>query len=186
MRSRRRGAAPPRGYGPAFMPNRDRLHVDEDQDEDQGQDQEQGAEQPEDRADKRWLVLFSCWLLVTGATLGSFFLSEIMDLPPCSLCWYQRIFMFPLPIILLRGLFPFDVQVVRYALPIAAVGWGIALYHTLLQLGVIPETVAPCRQGVSCSSAQLELFGLVSIPMLSLLAFSAVVAALWILRRWSR
>ncbi len=136
--------------------------------------------------DLGWGFLFAAWLMATVSALGSLFFSEVMELPPCSLCWYQRIFMFPLPIILLRGLFPFDVQVVRYALPIAAVGWGIALYHTLLQLGVIPETVAPCRQGVSCSSAQLELFGLVSIPMLSLLAFSAVVAALWILRRWSR
>ena len=136
--------------------------------------------------DKRWLLLLGCWLFVSAATLGSLFLSEFMDLPPCSLCWYQRIFMFPLPIILLRGLFPFDVNVVRYALPIALVGAAIALYHTLLQLGIVPETLAPCRQGVSCSSAQLELFGFVSIPMLSLLAFLAVAAGLWVLRRWSQ
>ena len=138
-----------------------------------------------DSPDKSWQLLFACWLLVMAASLGSIFLSEIMDLPPCSLCWYQRVFMFPLPILLLCGLFPFDPKVVRYALPIAAVGGAIALYHTLLQLGVVPETVSPCRQGVSCSDAQLQLFGFVSIPMLSLLAFAAVVAGLWVLRRWS-
>ena len=69
-----------------------------------------------DTLDRNWVILFACWLLVTGSTLGSFFFSEIMELPPCSLCWYQRILMFPLSIILLIGLFPFDVKVVRYAL----------------------------------------------------------------------
>jgi disulfide bond formation protein DsbB len=126
---------------------------------------------------------FVCWLLVMGATLGSLFFSEIMELPPCSLCWYQRIFMFPLTIVLLIGLFPFDARVVRYALPLGLGGSAVALYHTLLHLGVIPESAAPCRQGVSCSNKDLDLFGFLSIPMLSLLAFSTVVALLLILRR---
>ena len=139
-----------------------------------------------ERLDKGWLLLFACWVLVTAASLASMFISEVMDLPPCSLCWYQRIFMFPLPILLLRGLFPFDPQVVRYALPVALTGGAFALYHLLLQWGVVPETAAPCQQGVSCSSAQLQLFGFVSIPMLSLMAFAAVVAGLWIVRRWSQ
>ena len=133
--------------------------------------------------DKSWTILFVCWLLVTGATLGSLFFSEIMELPPCSLCWYQRIFMFPLPIVLLMGLFPFDVKVVRYALPLALGGCAVALYHTLLQFGVIPESAAPCQQGVSCSDADLELFGFVSIPMLSLLAFVTVAVLLLVLKR---
>lgn len=134
---------------------------------------------------KNWTILFVCWLLVTGATLGSLFFSEIMELPPCSLCWYQRIFMFPLPIILLLGLFPFDPKVVRYALPLALGGWAIAVYHTLLHTGVIPESAAPCAQGVSCTSSYLELFGFVSIPLLSLLGFSTVVAGLVVLHRRS-
>lgn len=135
---------------------------------------------------RNWTLLFACWLLVTGATLGSLFFSEIMDLPPCLLCWYQRIFMFPLPIILLLGLFPYDARVVRYALPLALVGGAIALYHTLLHLGIVPKTITPCRQGLSCSEAQLDLFGFVSIPMLSLLAFSAVIALLLLVKRRSR
>lgn len=137
----------------------------------------------DDHRDQSWTILFVCWLLVTGATLGSLFLSEIMELPPCSLCWYQRIFMFPLVIILLVGLFPVDVKVVRYALPLALGGSVVALYHTLLQVGIIPESAAPCRQGVSCSNAYLDLFGFVSIPMLSLLAFSTVAVLLVVLKR---
>ena len=136
--------------------------------------------------DKNWMILFACWLLAAGATLASLFFSEVMDLPPCSLCWYQRIFMFPLSVILLMGLFPFDAKVVRYALPLAIGGCATALYHALLQLGIIPVSAAPCRQGVSCSDADLSLFGWVSIPMLSLLAFSVVVALLVILKRTSR
>ncbi|MBW2420410.1 MAG: disulfide bond formation protein B [Deltaproteobacteria bacterium] len=136
----------------------------------------------ENNSDSDWMILFVCWLLVAGATLGSLFFSEVMELPPCSLCWVQRIFMFPLCIILLLGLFPFDPQVVRYALPLAAIGAAVALYHLLLQAGLIPESAAPCRQGVSCSDAQVEIFGFVSIPMLSLLVFASVTGLLWLLK----
>jgi disulfide bond formation protein DsbB len=135
------------------------------------------------RADPNWMMLFVCWLLATSATLGSLFFSEVMELPPCSLCWYQRIFMFPLSLIVLMGLFPFDVNVVRYALPLALGGTAVALYHSLLQLGIVPASVAPCSQGVSCSTASLNLFGFLSIPMLSLLAFATVVVLLVVLKR---
>lgn len=125
--------------------------------------------------DRSWALLFACWLVVTGATLGSLFFSEVMELPPCSLCWYQRLFMFPLPLVVGAGLFPFDRQVVRYALPLAVAGGLVAAYHVLLQLGIVSEAAAPCREGVPCGDAQLELFGFLSIPMLALLGF--VVAA---------
>ena len=137
-------------------------------------------------SDRGWTLLFATWLVVTGASLGSLFFSEVMELPPCSLCWYQRIFMFPLPIILLAGLFPFDAKVVRFALPVAGCGLAFATYHTLLHVGIIPESAAPCQQGVSCTDTYLDLFGFVSIPMLSLLAFSIVVALLVTLKRTAK
>ncbi len=133
--------------------------------------------------DRGWALLFACWLLVTGAALGSLFFSEVMELPPCSLCWWQRLFMFPLVFVVGAGLFPFDRKVVRYALPLAALGGVVAIYHTLLQLGVVPESIAPCRQGVSCADAQLELAGFVSIPMLASLAFAAAVVLLLLVHR---
>ena len=134
-------------------------------------------------SDSAWTVVFVCWLLVTGATLGSLFFSEVMELPPCSLCWVQRVFMFPLVLILLVGLFPFDGSVIRYALPISLCGVIVALYHMALQLGIIPESAAPCRQGVSCSDVSFALFGFVSIPMLSLTVFSAVAGLLFSIKR---
>ena len=60
-----------------------------------------------------WTVLFACWLLTTVATLGSLFFSEIMELAPCSLCWYQRIFLFPLVLLFTVGLYPADGKVTR-------------------------------------------------------------------------
>ena len=131
-----------------------------------------------DKLDANWLLLLAAWLLVTTATLGSLFFSEVMELPPCSLCWYQRVFLFPLALVLFMGLFPFDPKVVRYALPLSAAGTLVALYHTLLQAGIIPESAAPCTQGVSCADVDLLVFGFASIPMLSLFAFGAVTALL--------
>ena len=68
-----------------------------------------------------WQYVFSAWLVAAVATVGSLFFSEVMELAPCLLCWYQRIFMFPLAVILLAGLHPLDIRVVRYALPLAVI-----------------------------------------------------------------
>ncbi|WP_232429014.1 disulfide bond formation protein B [Aromatoleum toluclasticum] len=112
------------------------------------------------------------------STLGALFFGEVMKLPTCVLCWYQRIFMFPLVLILPAGLFPFDRKVVRYALPLVVVGWLIAVFHQLLVLGVIPEEVRPCTQGIPCSQTVIEWFGFLTIPLLSVIAFSTLFALL--------
>jgi disulfide bond formation protein DsbB len=130
-----------------------------------------------------WVVVFICWIVASVSTLGSLFFSEIMELAPCALCWYQRIFMFPLVIILLVGLFPFDKNIIRYALPLAIIGWGFAFYHYLLYSGIIPESIQPCSQAVSCSETYLDLFGFLTIPMLSLISFSIIIGFLLLLRR---
>jgi disulfide bond formation protein DsbB len=91
--------------------------------------------------------------------------------------------MFPLVIILLVGLFPFDKSFIKYALPLAIAGWSTAFYHSLLYSGFIPESIQPCSQGVSCSETYLDLFGFLTIPMLSLISFSIIIGLLLILRR---
>jgi len=128
-------------------------------------------------------ILFLCWLVAGVSAMGSLFFSYVMGFAPCVLCWYQRIFLFPLVIILAVGLFPFDKNVVKYALPLAIAGWLTALYHNLLYAGIIPESIQPCSQGVSCTEEYIELFGFLSIPMLSLLSFSTITALLIILSR---
>ena len=129
-----------------------------------------------------WTVIFICWLVATVATLGSLFFSEVMGLQPCLLCWYQRIFMYPLVLIFLVGMFPLDKRVFRYALPVAVIGWIFAIYHYLLYSGYIPEDLQPCGQGVSCAEINLELFGLITIPMLSIFSFTIIIVLLFIFR----
>lgn len=130
-----------------------------------------------------WTLVFLCWLIALVSTLGALFLGEVMGMAPCVLCWYQRIAMFPLVIILAVGLLPFDYRSVRYALPLAVTGWAIALYHCLLYWGVVPKGLVPCGEGPSCTDVKLELIGFISIPLLSLTAFSLIVALLLIVKK---
>ena len=88
-----------------------------------------------------WQLTFVAWLIATVSTLGALFLGEVMGYTPCVLCWYQRIAMFPLVFVLAAGLFPFDPRVVRYALPLALAGLGLALFLLSLFAGWIPENI---------------------------------------------
>lgn len=132
--------------------------------------------------DTHWLLVFGAWFLALSGMLGSLFFSDVMGFAPCVLCWYQRIFLYPLVLVLGVGMLPFDPKVVRYALPLTVGGWLVALYHTLLYQGLIPESASPCSRGVSCSEEYIELFGFLSIPALSLLAFTAIGCLLLVLR----
>ena len=135
--------------------------------------------QPPDRnADRRWSLVFMAWLVAAASTLGALFLGEVMGYTPCVLCWYQRIAMFPLVLVLAAGLFPFDPRVVRYALPLAVAGWLLAAFHLALVAGWIPESIKPCQQGVPCSDVQITWFGFVTIPLLSVIAFSIIAGLL--------
>ena len=139
--------------------------------------------QPDKAANTNWMLLFLCWLLVSVSITISLFFSHVLEFEPCVLCWYQRICLFPLVLILGAGLFPFDKSVIKYALPLAIAGGLTAFYHTLLYAGIIPENIQPCSKGVSCTEKYIELFGFVSIPMLSFFAFATIVALLLFLKR---
>ena len=125
-----------------------------------------------------WNLVFTGWLIATLATLGALFMGEVMGLTPCVLCWYQRIFMFPLVFVLAAGLLPYDPRIIRYALPLATGGLLVAVFHLLLVAGYIPEGMTPCRQGIPCATVQIEWFGFVTIPLLSAVAFLTINALL--------
>ncbi len=133
-----------------------------------------------------WRLIFVSWLTAVIASAGSLFFSEVMELVPCVLCWYQRIFMFPLALILLLGLHPLDLKVIRYALPLAVIGLLFTLYHSLLFYGFIPEDLQPCSKGVPCSGADMELLGFLPIPLLSLAAFLIITLLLLKVRSLSK
>ncbi|WP_254774827.1 disulfide bond formation protein B [Polaromonas sp. YR568] len=118
------------------------------------------------------------WLIALVSTSGALFFSEIMAFEPCVLCWYQRVAMFPLVLILGAGAYTQDASSVKYALPLACAGWLIAFYHCLLYGGFILPAMQPCGKGVSCSAQKLELAGFITIPLLSLMAFSLIVLLL--------
>lgn len=134
-----------------------------------------------------WTLLLLAWLVAFAATAGALFIGEIMLMVPCQLCWYQRIFMFPLALILGMACFSEDRRGAVYALPLALGGAAMAGYHTLLVAGVIPKAWLPCNAGVSCADQQLEILNGIQIPWLSLAAFAAIGLLLTLfLRKTSR
>jgi disulfide bond formation protein DsbB len=120
------------------------------------------------------LLPYAAWVLAVLSVAGSLFFSEVMDLPPCVLCWYQRIAMYPLVLIIGIGIISKDGRWKVYALPLALIGLAIAVYHNLIYYGVIPESLTPCTQGVSCSERQIEWFGFITIPLMGVLSFLAI------------
>ncbi len=127
--------------------------------------------------------VFSAFVLSLIATLGSLFFSEIMNFVPCSLCWYQRIFMYPLVFLFsINLLFP-DEKIFKYTFPITFVGWIISIYHNLLMFKIIPENLSPCIQGVPCSVDYLNWFGFITIPLLSFFSYTIILILLIVLRK---
>lgn len=129
--------------------------------------------------DRGWGPLFAAWLLAVTATLGALFIGEVMGRTPCVLCWYQRIAMFPLALFLGLACLRSDHAIRRYVIPLASIGGLIALWHSLLFAGIIPEPIQPCeRDGPSCSGEDQVLFGILPLPYLSLFTFIAIALLL--------
>ena len=128
-------------------------------------------------------LLFAAWLVALFSTLAALFIGEVMGRTPCNLCWFQRVFMFPLAVMLAVACYRHDTRAWRYALPIAALGWAVAIYHSLLYAGLIPADLEPCGAGPSCSSSSMLILGGIPIPLLSLAAFTAIVGLLVLVSR---
>src|SRR5688572_17772100 len=104
------------------------------------------------------------FILAAVALFGSLYLSEVLKYPPCNLCWYQRICLYPLTAIFASAIWNEDRRYPIYALPLAVPGLLFSIYHNLLYYGLIPAKLAPCTKEISCSARQLELFGILTIP----------------------
>ena len=135
---------------------------------------------------KAVVTLLMAWFVASVATFGSLFFSEVMKYPPCTLCWYQRICMYPLMLIFLVGLFPVSKMVVKFSMPLVILGMAISFYHNLLYYQILPESASPCREGISCTTVFIEWFGFITIPLLSFSAFLLILILLfstrWILK----
>lgn len=128
-------------------------------------------------------ILYIAWATAVVAVFGSLYFSEVLRLPPCVLCWYQRILMYPLVVIMGVGIFLRNRDLPFYVLPFSITGAGVALYHYFLQIGAVPEKLGPCAAGVSCTAKLLIWFNFATIPFLSLIAFLTITAAMVIYQR---
>jgi len=113
---------------------------------------------------------YIAWAVALVATLGSLYFSEILKFTPCVLCWYQRICIYPLVIILFVGIIRKDKDMAYYVLPLSILSTLISIYQNLLYYNILPEGAAPCVAGVSCTTHYISYFGFLTIPLLSLAA----------------
>jgi len=124
------------------------------------------------------LPLMAAFLIALAGTLGALFIGEVLGQMPCTLCWYQRIAMFPLVPILGLSLWRGDGMARLYGLPLALAGLALAVWHSGLYAGFLPAPIVPCTEnGPSCSGPAQIILGL-PIPYLSLAAFAAILACL--------
>lgn len=127
--------------------------------------------------------LYLAWVVALTAMLGSLYFSEIREFVPCELCWIQRIFMYPLVILLGVAVFTDDRTVKKYVLPLSIIGGLISLYHYLVQKVPGFADIKPCVQGVPCNVQYINWFGFVTIPFLALTAFTMITLLVWRVRR---
>ncbi len=127
---------------------------------------------------------YIAWTSALVAMLGSLYFSNVLHLPPCLLCWYQRIAMYPMVVILGIAIVRKDWGVWRYTLPLSVIGLFIAIYHNLLYYKILPESAAPCTLGVSCTTEQLLWLHFLTIPLMALIGFIIITVSLLALRKY--
>lgn len=126
--------------------------------------------------------LWLAWLVSLVASLSVLFIGEVLGQTPCSLCWFQRAFMFPLTVLLGLGLWWGDLKIGRYGVVLALAGAAVALWHLALYADFIPDRIQPCAAGgPSCTDANQLILG-VPIPAMAFLSF-LIIAALCALSR---
>jgi len=121
------------------------------------------------------VALPGAWAVATTCTLGSLYLSEVAHFPPCDLCWYQRIAMYPLAVLLGVAALRRDTSIRWYSVPVAGIGLAISVYHYLLER--FPDSVASaCSADVPCTTVWVWKFGFLSIPAMAGIGFAAIIA----------
>jgi disulfide bond formation protein DsbB len=118
------------------------------------------------------------WIVAIIATLGSLYFSEIAGFIPCNLCWYQRILMYPLVVILGVGYYKGDSSVKHYALPLSIIGIIVSSTHYLHQKTNLFDRIVRCTEGVPCSGQYINWFNFITIPLLAFVAFTVITICL--------
>lgn len=122
-------------------------------------------------------AIWLAWIVAFVATVGSLIYSEVIHFEPCRLCWFQRIAMYPMAVILLVGAIRREFQVKYYALPLALIGLGISIYHVVIQNFPSLEGGA-CDPSNPCSAKYVDIFGFISIPFMAGAGFIVIAVLL--------
>lgn len=123
-------------------------------------------------------------LVVLGAIIGSLYFSEVAKFPPCELCWYQRILIYPQAVLLVLALMKKNRDVLYQIAALSGIGFIISVYQTYLQYG--GSALAPCSTtglAVSCAQKNFLEFGYITIPVMALTGFTMILIAV-VLERW--
>lgn len=126
--------------------------------------------------------IYLAWIISIISTLGSLYFSEIEGFVPCTLCWYQRIFMYPLVILLGIASYRNQPFIIPYVLPLSVMGGFISLWHYLHQKVPFLSQVGQCTVGVPCNGSYINWFGFITIPFLALIAFMLITLLLFLAR----
>ena len=127
-------------------------------------------------------AVMAAWVVSIVATSGSLYFSEGAGFVPCELCWYQRVAMYPLVVVLGVAAFRNSSLVRWYAVPLAGVGALVAIYHYALQRVPALDT-GTCAPEAPCTQTWLNEFGFISIPSMALTAFGAILVLLLVFHR---
>jgi disulfide bond formation protein DsbB len=119
-------------------------------------------------------LVYLAGLQAAVATLGSLYFSEVMKFTPCTLCWYQRICMYPLVAILGVGIWKKNRDLPYYVLPLSITGWLISVKHNWGYYHTAGIGQGYCLLGETCNVQYLNWLGFISIPLLSLTAFTVI------------
>lgn len=125
-------------------------------------------------------AMWLAWVVALVATIGSLIYSEVIHFEPCRLCWFQRIAMYPMAIILLVGAIRREFQIKYYALPLTLIGLGISIYHYMLQTFPALEGGGGCDPSNPCSAKYVDIFGFISIPFMAGAGFIVIAVLLGI------
>jgi disulfide bond formation protein DsbB len=129
------------------------------------------------------VALWLAWLVAAVAMAGSLYFSESAHFTPCRLCWFQRCAMYPLAVILLVAAIRRDRAIRWYAVPLAAIGSAVSVYHYVLEWEPSLETGACALTGPACSFVWFREFGFVTLPFMALCGFVTVIVLLLVTRR---
>ena len=125
-----------------------------------------------------WIAL----AVTSGASAIALVHEHLYGLPPCPLCWWQRIFIFPQIVLFVVALYKGDTRIADYSIALSVIGLGIALYHHALQM--FPAGFLPCpAEGVSCAQIFFLEFGYITYPMMAVTLFAFLIVLMFFVRR---